>query len=107
MLWFRGWRHRIKLMKAFGLNTLQTCVPWNLHEPEKGKYCFDGYKNIRAFLEMCMEEELYVMLRPSAYTCAEWDWGGMPYWIMQENCCPRTMDEPFISHYAEYFKRPI
>ena len=55
-----GWRHRLELMKAFGLNTLQTYVPWNLHEPEKGHYCFDGYLNLRAFLELCSEVGLYV-----------------------------------------------
>ena len=104
-----GWRHRLELMKAFGLNTLQTYVPWNLHEPEKGHYCFDGYLNLRAFLELCSEVGLYVMLRPSPYICSECDWGGLPYWIMsvsdRENCCPRTMDEPFIRHYKDYFLR--
>ena len=66
-----GWGHRLKLMKAFGLNTLQTYVPWNLHEPEKGHYHFDGHLNLRAFLEACQAEGLYVMLRPSPYICSE------------------------------------
>jgi len=100
-----GWRHRLELMKAFGLNTLQTYVPWNLHEPEKGHYCFDGYLNLRAFLELCGEVGLYVMLRPSPYICSECDWGGIPYWIMGENCCPRTLDAAFIGHYKDYFLR--
>jgi len=100
-----GWGHRLKLMKAFGLNTLQTYVPWNLHEPEKGHYCFDGHLNLQAFLEACQAEGLYVMLRPSPYICSECDWGGLPYWLMGENCCPRTMDTAFIGHYETYFRR--
>ncbi|MBR5445761.1 MAG: beta-galactosidase [Clostridia bacterium] len=100
-----GWAHRLRLMKAFGLNTLQTYVPWNLHEPEKGHYCFDFHLDLRAFLEACQAEGLWVMLRPSPYICSECDWGGLPYWLMQENCTPRTMDSTFPGHYETYFRR--
>lgn len=100
-----GWRHRLALMKAAGLNAVQTYVPWNLHEPEKGHYCFEGHLNLHAFLALCQEMELYVLLRPSPYICSECDWGGLPYWLMQENCCPRTHDENFLRHYKDYFAR--
>ena len=100
-----GWRRRLKLMKAFGLTAVQTYVPWNLHEPEKGEFHFEGRLNLRAFLEMCQEEGLYVLLRPSPYICSECDWGGLPYWLMKEDACPRTMDEGYIKHYKAYFDR--
>ncbi len=100
-----GWRHRLELMKAFGLNTLQTYVPWSLHEPERGQYRFDGHLNLRAFLQLCQEVGLYVMLRPAPYICSECDWGGMPYWLMREDCCPRTMDGAFTKAYKTYFLR--
>lgn len=100
-----GWRHRLQLMKAAGLNAVQTYVPWNLHESEKGHFCFDGHLNLHAFLALCREMELYVLLRPSPYICSECDWGGLPYWLMQENACPRTHDENFFRHYKDYFVR--
>lgn len=100
-----GWRHRLALMKAFGLNTVQTYVPWNLHEPEKGHFCFEDRLDLHAFLALCQEMELYVLLRPAPYICSECDWGGLPYWLMQENCCPRTSDAAFLRHYEDYFHR--
>ena len=100
-----GWRHRLELMRAFGLNTLQTYVPWSLHEPEPGQFCFEGHLNLRAFLELCQEVGLYVMLRPAPYICSECDWGGMPWWLMRKDCCPRTMDAAFTEPYETYFKR--
>ena len=100
-----GWRRRLRLMKAFGLTAVQTYVPWNLHEPRKGEFHFEGRLNLRAFLEMCAEEGLYVLLRPAPYICSECDWGGLPAWTMQENVCPRTMDAEYIRHYKEYFDR--
>lgn len=101
-----GWRHRLKLMKAFGLTAVQTYVPWNLHEPEKGQYCFEKHLNLQEFLKLCQEEGLYVMLRPSPYICSECDFGGLPYWLMKEkDMCVRTSDEPYLSHVRDYVKR--
>ena len=101
-----GWRHRLRLMKAFGLTAVQTYVPWNLHEPEIGEFHFEGRLDLRRFIEMCGEEGLYVMLRPSPYICSECDYGGLPYFLMREpGMCPRTTDEAFMAHYRRYFAR--
>ena len=100
-----GWRRRLKLMKAFGLTAVQTYVPWNLHEPERGEFHFEGRLDLAAFLRLCQEEGLYVMLRPAPYICSECDWGGLPYWLMKENACIRTMDEGYIRAYKAYFDR--
>ena len=101
-----GWKRRLQLMKAFGLTAVQTYVPWNLHEPEKGSFDFNGRLDLRAFLEMCAEAGLYVLLRPSPYICSECDFGGLPYWLLKEqDMCPRTTDEIFIKHLREYYER--
>ncbi len=100
-----GWHHRLALMKAFGLNCVQTYVPWNLHEPEKGHYDFTGHLDIHAFLTLCQEMGLYVLLRPAPYICSECDWGGLPYWLMNEHCAVRTSDSIFMGHYGDYFRR--
>lgn len=100
-----GWRHRLKLMKAFGLTAVQTYVPWNLHEPRPGEFRFEGSLDLHAFLAMCREEGLYVLLRPAPYICSECDWGGMPSWMMHDDVCPRTMDEGFLKPFRRYFDR--
>lgn len=101
-----GWQRRLRLMKAFGLNAVQTYVPWNLHEPEKGTFCFEGHLNLNAFLRVCQEEGMYVMLRPAPYICSECDFGGLPYWLMREpDLCVRTSDETFVNHVWDYNQR--
>ncbi len=100
-----GWRHRLELMKAFGLNCVQTYVPWNLHEPEKGHFDFTGRLDIHGFIALCAEMGLYVLLRPAPYICSECDWGGLPYWLMNESCAVRTSDPVFMGHYEDYFRR--
>ena len=34
------WKDRLKKLQLLGCNTVETYVPWNLHEPEPGKYVF-------------------------------------------------------------------
>lgn len=101
-----GWRRRLQLMKDFGLTAVQTYVPWNLHEPEKGEFHFEGNLDIKAFLELCQEIGLYVMFRPCVYICSEWDFGGMPYWLLKErDMCVRTSDPKFMVHVRSYYER--
>ncbi len=100
-----GWRRRLQLMKDFGLTVVQVYVPWNLHEPEKGKFCFEGNLDIKAFLELCAEIGLYVFFRPSGYICSEWDFGGLPYWLLKEDVYIRTSDPGFMTHLRAYYER--
>ena len=100
-----GLERRLKLMKDFGLTTVQTYVPWNLHEPEKGKYNFEGLCDLKGFLKLCDKFGLKVLLRPSPYICAEWDFGGLPHWLMHEKLSIRTSDEKYIKHVSDYYKR--
>ena len=74
-----AWRQRMKMAKAMGLNTIGTYVFWNLHEPQKGRFDFTGNNDIAAFVKIAQEESLWVVLRPSPYVCAEWEFGGYPY----------------------------
>ncbi|XP_021574015.1 beta-galactosidase-1-like protein 2 isoform X2 [Carlito syrichta] len=71
-------------MKACGLNTLTTYVPWNLHEPERGKFDFSGNLDLEAFVLMAAEIGLWVILRPGPYICSEIDLGGLPSWLLQD-----------------------
>ncbi len=99
-----GMRRRLEYMKAFGVTVLQTYVPWNLHEPRKGEFCFSGLADLEGFLKLADEMGFKVFLRPSPYICSEWDMGGLPYWLLKEKMSLRTHDPRFMKHVADYYK---
>ena len=77
------WRHRLKMMKAMGLNAVATYVFWNYHEVAPGVWDFKtGNKNVAEYIKIAQEEGLFVILRPGPYVCAEWEFGGYP-WFLQ------------------------
>ncbi|KAL8159264.1 hypothetical protein V2J09_000801 [Rumex salicifolius] len=78
------WEDRLLRAKALGLNTIQTYVPWNLHEPHPGKLVFEGVADIILFLRLCNKLDLLVMLRAGPYICGEWDLGGFPAWLLSK-----------------------
>ena len=69
------WRDRLKRAKAMGLNTVSAYVFWNFHERQQGQFDFEGQADLEQFIRLAQEEELYVILRPGPYVCAEWDLG--------------------------------
>ena len=98
-----AWRARMKMAKAMGLNTIGTYVFWNLQEPQKGKFDFSGNNDITAFVKMAQEEGLWVILRPSPYVCAEWEFGGYPYWLQNENgLVVRSKEPQYLAEYRKY-----
>ncbi|OXB81267.1 UNVERIFIED_CONTAM: hypothetical protein H355_014311 [Colinus virginianus] len=78
------WEDRMLKMKACGLNTLTTYVPWNLHEQTRGKFDFSENLDLEAFLSLAAKNGLWVILRPGPYICSEWDLGGLPSWLLQD-----------------------
>ena len=73
------WEDRLRKLKALGLNTVETYVAWNVHEPKKGEFHFSGLADIETFVETAQKLDLYVIVRPSPYICAEWEMGGRGY----------------------------
>ncbi|MEM5318114.1 beta-galactosidase [Paraburkholderia sp. JHI869] len=79
------WLHRIRMAKAMGMNCIALYVMWNYHETRKGIFDFEsGNRDIEAFIRLCQEEALWVLLRPGPYVCAEWDLGGLPAYLLSE-----------------------
>ncbi|KAF0924308.1 hypothetical protein E2562_010007 [Oryza meyeriana var. granulata] len=76
------WKDRLLRAKALGLNTIQTYVPWNLHEPEPRSWEFKGFTGIESYLRLAHELDMLVMLRVGPYICGEWDLGGFPPWLL-------------------------
>ncbi|MCE9558470.1 MAG: beta-galactosidase, partial [Armatimonadetes bacterium] len=103
---YQYWRQRIQMAKACGLNSLGVYIMWNMHEPEKGKFSFSGQNDIAKFCKIAQEEGLYVILRPGPYVCAEWDFGGFPYWLLTEpGMTIRANNKPFLDRVGIYFKQ--
>lgn len=99
------WRDRLEKLKAMGCNTVETYIPWNMHEPVKGEFHFEGILDVERFLRLARELELYVILRPSPYICAEWEFGGLPAWLLKEDGMKlRICYPPFLKHVEEYYK---
>lgn len=91
------WRHRLQLCKAMGLNTVCAYLFWNFHEFEEGKYDWSGRKDAAEFCKLAQEEGLWVVLRPGPYACAEWDGGGLPWWLLKnDDIALRSRDPKFI-----------
>lgn len=100
-----AWRARMKMAKAMGLNTIGTYVFWNVHEPQKDKFDFSGNNDIAAFVKTAQEEGLWVVLRPSPYVCAEWEFGGYPYWLQTEDGLKvRSTEAKYLSEYKSYIE---
>lgn len=100
-----GWRRRLELMKDFGLTAIQTYTAWSCHEPEEGKYDFSGMNDLAAFLELCQELDLKVLLRPSPYICAETEFGGLPYWLLKDRTISlRCSDPRYLNAVERYYK---
>lgn len=100
------WHHRLKMMKAMGLNAVATYVFWNNHEVAPGKWDWTtGNRNIRAFLKAASDEGMMVILRPGPYACGEWEFGGYPWWLQKVKGMEiRTYNQPFLDSCRVYIK---
>lgn len=100
------WQHRFKMLKAMGLNSVATYVFWNTHETEPGKWDFEGDKNLREYIKLAGQEGLHVILRPGPYACAEWEFGGYPWWLQNvEGMELRRDNAQFLKYTDIYINR--
>lgn len=99
------WRHRLKTLKAMGLNTVCAYLFWNFHERECGQFTWTGEADAAAFCRIAQEEGLWVILRPGPYACAEWDGGGLPWWLLKNpHIRMRTSDPAFMEPATAWLK---
>ncbi|XP_056634551.1 beta-galactosidase-1-like protein 2 [Diorhabda sublineata] len=105
------WRDRLRKMRAAGLNTVETYIPWNLHEPQPGVYDFgsggtdmEDFLHLEEFLKAAQEEDLLALVRPGPYICAEFEFGGFPSWILRDTDTVRSSnDKNYMSHVKRWF----
>uniref|UniRef100_A0AAX7UWA3 Beta-galactosidase n=1 Tax=Astatotilapia calliptera TaxID=8154 RepID=A0AAX7UWA3_ASTCA len=102
------WRDRLMKMKACGINTLTTYVPWNLHQPEREVFSFQTQLDLQAYISLAAEMELWVILRPGPYISSELDLGGLPSWLLQDSSMRlRTTHPGFIQAVNTFFDKLI
>ncbi len=102
------WRDRLEKLKAMGCNTVETYVAWNVHEPREGEFCFEDGADLCRFIDIAQELELYVILRPSPYICAEWEFGGFPAWLLtKQGIRLRCYNKVYLDCVARYYDKLI
>ena len=100
------WYHSLFNLKALGFNTVETYIPWNIHEPKEGQFDFSGRYDIKKFVEVAESLDLYVILRPSPYICAEWEFGGLPAWLLTyKEMRIRSSDPHFMEKVESFYEK--
>lgn len=101
------WEHRIQAAKALGMNTICLYIFWNYHEPEEGLFDFEGQKDIAAFCRLAQENDMYVIVRPGPYVCAEWEMGGLPWWLLKKQDIKLREQDPYYMERTKIFMNKV
>lgn len=101
------WRNRIQMAKAMGCNTISVYIFWNFHEQQEGVFDFttDNH-NLGEFFKIVQEEELWLIVRPGPYVCAEWELGGIPPYLLRiPDIKLRCMDPRYMAAAERYMSK--
>lgn len=101
------WEHRILMCKALGMNTLCLYVFWNYHEREPGKFDFSGNGDIARFCRLAQKHGMYVIIRPGPYVCAEWEMGGLPWWLLRKDGIRLRTNDPYYLERVGLFLKAV
>ena len=101
------WEQRIQLCKALGMNTICLYTFWNAHEPEPGKFDFSGQNDLREFFKLCAKNDMKVILRPGPYVCAEWEMGGLPWWLLKKKDIRLREADPYFLQRVDMFQKEV
>jgi beta-galactosidase len=98
------WRHRIRMAKAMGCNTISIYIFWNYQEPEDGIFDFStGNHNLKEFFKIVQDEGMWLLVRPGPYVCSEWDLGGIPPYLLRiPDIKLRCMDPRYMAAVERY-----
>ena len=101
------WAHRIAMCKALGMNAICMYIFWNIHEQEPGVFDFTGQNDIAEFCREAQKQGMEVIVRPGPYVCAEWEMGGLPWWLLKkEDVALRSLD-PYYMERVKIFMNEV
>ena len=101
------WEHRIQMCKALGMNTVCLYVFWNIHEQQEGKFDFTGNNDVAEFCRLCQKNGMYVIVRPGPYVCAEWEMGGLPWWLLKKKDIRLREQDPYFMERVKIFEKKV
>ena len=101
------WDHRIKMCKALGMNTLCLYVFWNIHEQKEGVFDFTGNNDVAEFCRLAQKNGMYVIVRPGPYVCAEWEMGGLPWWLLKKKDIKLRERDPYFMERVKIFEQKV
>ena len=101
------WEHRIQMCKSLGMNTLCIYVFWNLHEPREGQFDFTGNSDVAEFCRLAQKNGMYVIVRSGPYVCAEWEMGGLPWWLLKKKDIRLREQDPYFMERVRIFEQKV
>lgn len=101
------WEHRIRMCKALGMNTLCIYVFWNIHEQKEGVFDFSGNNDVAEFCRLAQKNGMYVIVRPGPYVCAEWEMGGLPWWLLKKKDIRLRERDPYFMERVKFFEEKV
>ena len=101
------WEHRIRMCKALGMNAICIYVFWNIHEQREGQFDFTGQNDVAEFCRLAQKHGLYVIVRPGPYVCAEWEMGGLPWWLLKKKDVRLRERDPYFMERVKTFEQKV
>ena len=101
------WEQRIQSCKALGMNTICIYVFWNIHEQREGRFDFTGQNDVAAFCRLAQKHGMYVIVRPGPYVCAEWEMGGLPWWLLKKKDIRLREQDPYFMERVRLFEKEV
>ena len=101
------WEHRIQMCKALGMNTVCIYIFWNIHEQKEGVFDWTGNNDVAAFCRLAQKNGMYVIVRPGPYVCAEWEMGGLPWWLLKKKDIKLREQDPYFTERVKIFETEV
>ena len=101
------WDHRIKMCKALGMNSVCIYIFWNIHEQKEGEFNFTDNNDVAEFCRIAQKNGMYVIVRPGPYVCAEWEMGGLPWWLLKKKDIKLRERDPYFMERVKIFEEKV
>ncbi len=101
------WEHRIQMCKALGMNAVCIYIFWNIHEQQEGQFNFTENNDVAAFCRLAQKNGMYVIVRPGPYVCAEWEMGGLPWWLLKKKDIRLREQDPYFMQRVKIFEQKV